>query len=178
MTASLSLQEQRKFAEVKYRDEHEEADKEDCSDILDDALRLGRKRLAAQFLDPEEHQEAAIGNRKREQVHDAQVDADESEQHQKFLEAAHPHVAHHGDNGDRAGEGIDLHLPLEHALEIAEDARGHFPTGGTSFREGFHGAAAHDFRLAEEHVAHLNADHVAFVFLVINSAERLGERIA
>ena len=38
------FQEQRKLAEVEYRDEHEEADEECGGDVLDNALRLGRKR--------------------------------------------------------------------------------------------------------------------------------------
>ena len=178
MTCSLSFQEQRELAEVEYRDEHEEADEECGGDVLDNALRLGRKRLAAQLLYSEEHEQAAIGNGKREQVHYTQVYADESKEHQEFLEAAHPHVTHHGDNGDRTGERVDLHLALEHALEIAEDARRHFPAGSASFRKGFDRAAAHGLRFAEEHVTHLNADHVALVFLVVHRSERLGERIA
>lgn len=79
MTASLSLQEQRKLAEIKNRDEHEKADEECSSDVLNNTLRLGGKRLAAQLLDPKEHQKAAVGNREREQVHYTQVDADEGE---------------------------------------------------------------------------------------------------
>ena len=69
-------------------------------------------------------------------------------------------------------------MSLEHALEIAENTRSHFPAGGASFREGFHRTATHNFCFAEEHVAHLDADHVALIFFVVGRRERLRERIA
>ena len=55
----VSLQEQREFAEVENRDEHEETDEEGRCDILDNALGLGRKRLAAQFFKSKEHEYGA-----------------------------------------------------------------------------------------------------------------------
>lgn len=133
----MSLQEQRELGKIKNRDEHEEADEEGSSDVLNNGLGLCRKRFATQLFNAEEHEQATVGNRKRKQVHNAQVNADEGKEHQKVLEATHPHVAHHGDNRDRARESVHLDMALEHTLEIAENTRSHFPAGGAGFYKSF-----------------------------------------
>ena len=133
-------------------------------------MRLETQRLTAQLFDTEEHQETAIGNRKREQVHHAEVNANKRKEHEEILESAHPHIAHHSDDRNRAGERINLDLSLEQALEIAEDARRHFPARGASLFECFNRTATHKMRFTEHHIAHLDAHNVALEFFIVSGS--------
>src|SRR5262245_2325936 len=123
-TSRIPLASGEHLLHVEVHDEAEEDEEEDEAHLCHPLLDPVRQIAAEQGLGPEDQDVAAVQDRDREEVQDAELEADQREDVEERLERLHRLPRDLGD-ADRAGESPERDLPAHELREREEDAPRH-----------------------------------------------------